>query len=67
VKKTYTTREVADVFGKSSIWWLAKGCREGRYPHLRVGGEVRFTDAHITEITSILEQPATANPARKAS
>jgi hypothetical protein len=67
VKKTYSPREVCDAFGKASTWWLAQGCREGKYPHLRVGGQIRFTDAHIEEITSILEhRPTTAKPVEPA-
>jgi hypothetical protein len=65
--KTYSTREVADMFSKQSDWWLAQGCREGKFPHLRVGRQMRFTDAHIEEITALLEQrPTTAKPVEAA-
>jgi hypothetical protein len=55
------------MFAKASDWWLCQGCREGKYPHLRVGRQIRFTNAHIAQITALLEhQPTAAKPMEAA-
>lgn len=65
--KTYSTRDVADMFSKQSDWWLKQGVRDGKYPHLRIGRVVRFTDAHVEEIAALLEvrssEPKPVDPA----
>jgi hypothetical protein len=62
LRVAYTARQVADMFGTDGTFWLDQGVRDGRYPHLRLGGKrlVRFTDAHIAEIARLTEQQATA-------
>lgn len=51
---TYSTADVATVIGKSETW-LAEQARRKRVPHLRIGRQVRFTEAHVTEIISAAE------------
>lgn len=52
---TYSTRDIADMFNKDSAWWLEEGVRQGKFPCLRIGRQVRFTDKHVEEIAEILE------------
>lgn len=53
--KTYSPREVADLFGTTSDNWLREGARTGKYPHIRPGRCVRFTDEHVAAITELIE------------
>lgn len=56
--KTYSPEEVAAEFGRTSAWWLREGVRRGKYPHLRAGKAIRFTEEHLNQIALILERPA---------
>lgn len=55
------------MFSKTSKWWLLEGVRNGKYPHLRIGRQIRFTEQHITEIAELLEiRPAAPAPVEAA-
>lgn len=60
--KIYSVAEVAELFGAKSEWWLREGCRFGRFPHLRVGREIRFTEQHVKEITAAVERRPAREP-----
>jgi hypothetical protein len=51
----YTPEEVGTRLGRSS-WWVKDQCRRGRFPCIRAGGAIRFTEEQIIEILVILEQ-----------
>lgn len=63
--KTYKIGEVAAMLGMSVTWAYQ---RAPQWPHLRMGTEYRFTEAHIAEIVELLtvrpEQPSTPEPRR---
>lgn len=65
--ETHSPQEVADMFGTKSDRWLRRGVQAGRFPHLRVCRQIRFTDEHVAFIANLLEQaPNTAAPAQAA-
>ena len=53
---TYSVEEVAARFGGGPGYWLRQGVKDGRFPCLRVGRRMRFTEQHIDEIAAALEQ-----------
>lgn len=53
---TYSVQEVADMFGGGPGWWLRNGVKQRRFPCLKIGRQVRFTDAHVTAIAAAIEQ-----------
>lgn len=55
--KTYSAAEVAERYGHTKDYIL-RLAREGRWPHLRVGRSVRFTDAHLAQIDVMHEVKA---------
>lgn len=65
--ETYSPTEVAAMFGTKSDRWLRRGVQSGRFPHLRVCRQIRFTDEHVAFITALLEQaPKEAAPVQAA-
>lgn len=54
---TYDVADVAQMLGKSPEW-VADRARRREFPHLRVGNSIRFTDTHVAQILTLLEQPA---------
>lgn len=49
----HTDREVAAMYGKS-LDYVQRQTREGRWPHLKVGRSIRFTDEHLAQIDAML-------------
>ncbi|GAB3889372.1 PX domain-containing protein [Terrabacter terrigena] len=49
-----TDRELAEQL-QVSAWFVQQQCRAKRWPHLKVAGRYRFTDAHVTRISELLE------------
>lgn len=56
---THPADEVAERYGHSKDYVL-RLAREGKWPHLRVGRSVRFTDAHLAAIDAMHEVKAQA-------
>ena len=56
---THSAADVAARYGHSKDYVL-RLAREGRWPHLRVGRSVRFTDAHLAQIDVMHEVKASA-------
>lgn len=56
---TFTADDLADRYGHSREYVL-RAAREGKWPHLRVGRQVRFTEAHVAAIDAMHEVKATA-------
>lgn len=56
--RTHSIPDVVAMFGGGSDWWLREGMRTGRFPYLKVGRERRFTDTHLQEIATAVEQTA---------
>lgn len=54
---TYSDEMVAERYGKSKDY-VQRAAREGRWPHLKVGRSVRFTDAHLAQIDAMHEVKA---------
>jgi len=48
-----TDRELAARYGKS-LYFIQEQCRTKRWPHLRVGQSIRFTEAHVEAIDNQL-------------
>ena len=59
---TYDATEVGERYGHSRAYALEQA-RKGNWPHLKVGREVRFTDAHLTQIDAMHEVKATRSVA----
>ena len=53
---TYSVEEVAAMFGGGPGWWLRNGVKQGRFPCLKIGRQIRFTDEHLKTISTSLEQ-----------
>lgn len=53
--------DLAAMLGRSK-WWVCEQCRRGRFPFVRAGGSYRFTDQHVEEILTILEQTPAGLP-----
>lgn len=51
-----TDETLGKLLGKSKFW-VAEQSRRGRLPHLKVGNRRRYTDAHVTEILRLFDQP----------
>ncbi|WP_113717308.1 helix-turn-helix domain-containing protein [Arthrobacter dokdonensis] len=49
--KTYTVKELAAALGVSDATVYR---RKSAWPHLRVGGDIRFTEAQVAEIVDML-------------
>lgn len=56
---THSAQDVAARYGHTKDYVL-RLAREGRWPHLRVGRSVRFTDAHLAQIDAMHEVKAQA-------
>lgn len=61
LQPTYSLDDVAPIIGKSA-YWLASQARRQVIPHLRIGREVRFTEAHVKEIIDAAEIRPQASP-----
>ncbi|MEU7313071.1 helix-turn-helix domain-containing protein [Streptomyces sp. NPDC007083] len=53
--RLFKAAEVAKVLDCSE-WWVKEQARRGRIPFIKSGSGYRFTESHIGEILSILEQ-----------
>lgn len=56
--RTYSIREVVEMFGGGPGRWLREGMRTGRFPYLQIGRERRFTETHVAAIASEVETQA---------
>ena len=52
---TYTTDDVARMLGKSRDW-VRDAANTRKFPHLRIGKSIRFSEAHLQQIIALLEQ-----------
>jgi hypothetical protein len=62
--------DLAAMLGRSK-WWVCEQCRHRRFPFVNSGGSYRFTDQHVEQILTLLEEapgdrPRT-NGARRAA
>ncbi|WGW12694.1 hypothetical protein LWF01_02685 [Saxibacter everestensis] len=57
MKETYSIDEANTLLrGEGApTWWLREGCRQGKFPHLKVARQTRFTRAHLDEIQRLVE------------
>lgn len=62
----YTPSDVAARYGVSRHF-VEKRVREKKWPHLRVGKFVRFTDAHLEQIDALYEVPVAPEVAAQKS
>jgi hypothetical protein len=53
--------DLAAMLGRSK-WWVCEQCRQRRFPFVRSGGSYRFTDQHVEQILTILEEVPTSRP-----
>lgn len=57
-----TDADLATRYAKSR-YFVQEQCRAKRWPHLRVGQSLRFTEAHVAAIDALLEvESAEADP-----
>ena len=47
--------DLAAMLGRSK-WWVCEQCRHRRFPFVNSGGSYRFTDQHVEQILSLLEE-----------
>ena len=59
---THSAADVATRYGHTKDYVL-RLAREGRWPHLRIGRSVRFTDAHLVAIDAMHEVKAQSSVA----
>ena len=53
--------DLAAMLGRSK-WWVCEQCRQRRFPFVNSGGSYRFTDQHVEQILTILEEVPSSQP-----